>query len=87
MGVMSAKFQVPANTYFCREITNGDFKGKVFTHNPRSGSWYIADSYTKGETTVVTHIVKPDKSVIKLGTKETRYVKKAQPTADLPEGV
>ena len=66
------------------EVPRGEFIGKVYAHNPRTGGWFIADSYTKGETTVITHIIKKDKSVITLGTKEPRHPKKAKP-APAPE--
>tara|TARA_B100001996_G_C18342835_1_gene470814 strand:- start:203 stop:445 length:243 start_codon:yes stop_codon:yes gene_type:complete len=68
-------------------VPSGHFEGKFYAHNPRTGGFFIADSYTKGQTTVITHIVKKNKSVITLGTKETRYAKKAQPVVEFPEEV
>ncbi len=67
-------------------VPSGRFEGKQYAHNPRTGCYYIADSIGE-RSTVITHIVKKDKSVLTLGTKETRYATKAQPTADFPEGV
>ncbi len=67
-------------------VPSGRFEGKQYAHNPRTGCYYIADSIGE-RSTVITHIVKKDKSVLTLTTKETRYATKAQPTADFPEGV
>ena len=77
-------------------ITKGQFEGMVRTFNPANQTWLIAPSYTAGQTTTITHIVKKskccDKVVVKkCGTKETRYAKKAESvqteTPDFPEEV
>tara|TARA_R110002020_G_scaffold307462_1_gene523279 strand:+ start:662 stop:907 length:246 start_codon:yes stop_codon:yes gene_type:complete len=65
----------------------GQFKGFFGAFNPRTQSWLIAKENVEGKTTVVSYIVKKDNTVITLGTKETRFVKKAQPTPDFPKGV
>jgi len=68
-------------------IENGSFKGHVGTFNPHTSSWYIATAENTKGATVITHIVKKDNSIITLGTKETRYAKKAQPAPDFPKEV
>jgi hypothetical protein len=77
-------------------VPSGRFEGQVRAFNPSTKSWLIAPSYTAGETTTITHIVKKRKCcgeiVIKeCGTKETRYAKKAESvqteTPDFPEEV
>lgn len=67
-------------------VPSGQFEGKQYAHNPRTGCYYIADSIGE-KSTVITHIVKKNKSVLTLGTKETRYAKKAQPAPEFPEEV
>jgi hypothetical protein len=66
-------------------ITEGPYKGSVAHYNTSNKCWYIADSYTKGVTTVITALLKPNGVIKKLNTKETRYAKKAPSTPAVQE--